>query len=143
MRKKLSILIKKLRNTTLRKILVFVSRLIVGLLCLIPGYESIVDPVSEIRRITATIVYNIHLHFISPVRHRSLHDIRSQDQVDIDNGDNIPYSTDHHVRHYNTPVSGHLRRNHTHHQCPHIRQFNRPQHNVAWISVTCVPLEEL
>lgn len=47
MRKKLSILIKKLRNTTLRKILVFVSRLIVGLLCLIPGYESIVDPVGS------------------------------------------------------------------------------------------------
>ncbi len=47
MRAKLSVLIKKLKNTTLRKTLVFVSRLIVGLLCLIPGYESIVDPVGS------------------------------------------------------------------------------------------------
>lgn len=47
MRKKLSVLINKLKNTTLRKILVFVSRLVVGLLCLIPGYESIVDPVGS------------------------------------------------------------------------------------------------
>lgn len=47
MRNPLSILIKKLKNTTLRKILVFVSRLVVGLLCLISGYESIVDPVGS------------------------------------------------------------------------------------------------
>ncbi len=47
MRKKLSVLIKKLKNATLRKTLVFVSRIIIGLLCLIPGYESIVDPVGS------------------------------------------------------------------------------------------------
>lgn len=47
MKAKLSVLIKKLKNTTLRKTSVFVSRLIIGLLCLIPGYQSIVDPVGS------------------------------------------------------------------------------------------------
>ncbi len=47
MSNKLSVLIKKLKNTTLRKTSVFVSRIVVGLLCLIPGYESIVDPVGS------------------------------------------------------------------------------------------------
>lgn len=47
MRNKLSVLLNKLRNTTFRKTLVFVSRLIVGLLCLIPGYQSVVDPVGS------------------------------------------------------------------------------------------------
>ncbi len=47
MRNPLSVLIQKLKNTTLRKTSVFVSRLVVGLLCLIPGYESIVDPVGS------------------------------------------------------------------------------------------------
>lgn len=41
------LLINKLRNTTFRKTLVFVSRLVVGFLCLIPGYEAINDPVGS------------------------------------------------------------------------------------------------
>lgn len=97
---------------------------------------------SWIRRVVSIVIRHFHQYFISPVCNWNLHDIRSENQVDVNNGDNFPYGPDYNISHYPTPMSWYLRRNQPHHQRPHIRKFYSSQHNLARIGIVGVYMEK-